>query len=222
MPESFTREELQLIAAQLRHPHGEHAQTVAQSMQESNKTQVCRMYDRLPLKNGASVLEIGMANAPHLAQLFKGYNNLRYLGFDYSSEMVEAAKSMNEKGFGDTTIDFQLGDLDALNFDPNSFDAICSSNTLYFWPNPAVNVKNLFTVLKPGGFLLLAFRTKAVMDEMPVTEFGFQKYWPQEAKKLMQNAGFVNISDEVLIEPDREVMGKNLKIDSCYLLGQKI
>lgn len=208
------------IAAQLRRPHGEYAMQVADAMCQSNELIVKRMYDHCALENGKRLLEIGMANAPHLEYLLQKAE-IHYSGFDYATEMVEAAKDLHQTLVADGKAAFLHGDIDDLPFESQSFDLICSANTLYFWPRPLENTHDLYRVLQPKGQLVLAIRTKAKMQHMPAAAHGFTLYAPDEAVALMTKAGFVDVSFAVMPEPSREVMGQMLEIDGCYLVGSK-
>ena len=41
-----------------------------------------------------------------------------------------------------------------------TFDKVCTVNTLYFWPSPLENVREMRRVMKPGGRLVVAFRSR--------------------------------------------------------------
>src|SRR5262249_44714620 len=51
------------------------------------------------------------------------------------------------------------GDGIALPVDTHSVDGALSVHTIYFWPQPQVTLAEFARVLRPGGRLVLAFRT---------------------------------------------------------------
>ncbi len=67
-------------------------------------------------------------------------------GLDFSPSMVAAAK----RRYPGTA--FVQGDVEALPFEDNSFDAVVSNIVLFHVTNPAVAVTEAFRVLKPGGY----------------------------------------------------------------------
>lgn len=219
--EQNTQPTAEEIAAQLRKPSGENGQYVAEHMANSNVTIVNRMYERLELKQGFSMLEIGMANGAHISKLFGRQADLKYVGLDYSSEMVKEAQVLNAELVSANRAVFIDGSVANIPSQDDSFHAVCSSNTLYFWPDPEANMKEIHRVLKPNGQLVLGIRTKGIMDKMEITKHGFTTYNPDDATQLMKDAGFREVTFDIMAEEPRELMDVTYEIDGCYLVGRK-
>lgn len=194
---------------------------MAEHMANSNAVIVNRMYDRLALGEETVLLEIGMANGAHISTLFSRQPDMKYVGLDYSPDMVAEAKVANASLVNDNRASFVDGSVDSIPSDDETFHVVCSSNTLYFWPNPLENMKEIRRVLKPNGQLVLGVRTKKVMDKMEITKHGFTKYSPDDAVQLMLDAGFRNVSFDIMAEPPRELLDVTYEIDGCYLVGWK-
>ena len=71
-----------------------------------------------------------------------------------------------------------------------SLDAILTVNTLYFWPDPAAGLAELYRVLGPGGQVAIATVTKATMQSLPFVTQRFTLYDDTEIATLVENAGF--------------------------------
>lgn len=215
-------EDLKERAAQLRKPHGDNGLFIAEKMNEGNEMMCKLTYEKLELGKGHNTLEVGMGNGHFVPYLMSMKSETRYTGFDYSELMVEAAKQKNVQLLASGRVVFQHGSIDSLPFDKNQFDRICTSNTLYFWPNPKANMQALVNVLKPGGMILIAIRPKEIFDKLPVTQYGFTKYENSEVIDLMRVAGLINISEETVNEPDRLVEGEKYELRSTYFKGYLI
>lgn len=67
-------------------------------------------------------------------------------------------------------------------------------NTIYFWPDPETDLKEIYRVLKPDGKLIVTFRSKERMEKLELTKHGFKLYEPKEAVQFVSHAGFKNVS----------------------------
>ena len=214
-----TLQDLKERAAQLRKPHGENGVLIAEKMNEGNEMMCKLTYDKLDLEDGSSMLEVGMGNGHFVPYAMSLKRGITYVGFDYSELMVNVAKDRNAQLVEAGTVRFIHGTLDQLGFSENTFDRICSANTLYFWSKPQANMSSLVKLLKPGGKLLIAIRPTEVFDKLPVTQYGFTKYENTEVRELMEKAGLKQVSEETVEEPDRVVEGERYELKSTYFIG---
>jgi len=214
--------ELKERAAQLRKPSGALGLTIADLMNKGNALMCTTTYDKLGVQEGDNILEIGMGNGFFVPYLMDKASNMSYTGLDYSELMVKTATEKNMEAVNSGKVRFIHGDLEELPFQQESFDRICTSNTLYFWSNPQKAMNGLFEVLKTHGKLLIAIRPKDVMNKLPVTEFNFVRYTELEAKAMMESAGFKGITIETIDEPDRIIEGEHFRLKSSYIVGEKV
>ena len=213
--------ELKVRAQQLRRPEGDLGISMAEMMNKGNELMCRNTYSRSTIGKGHRILEIGMGNGFFVPELFKMAEDLTYVGFDYSKLMVDKASELNTSYIASGRASFVHGSVDALPFETNSFDRICTSNTLYFWPSPADNMKALTNVLKPGGRILIAIRPKDIMLKMKVTQYDFTLYTLAETALLMESAGLNIINAETIDEPDRTLGGETYELKSTYVLAEK-
>jgi O-methyltransferase/aklanonic acid methyltransferase len=109
------------------------------------------------------------ALAPHLP-------TGRITAIDLAAPMVQALRADLEAR-GVTGVDVQVGDVEALNFDDGSADAVTASMVLFFLPDLDGGLRQIRRVLKPGG--VLAFSVFAGPDPawIPVYD-AFVPYLP--------------------------------------------
>lgn len=154
------------LAAQLRHPHGDAALAVSESMNRSNRELNGAAIGLLAVAPGERVLEIGPGNAAFAPQLLRATGS-HYLGIELSTAMVDAGnRRLADAGLGDRAA-VQHGDVHALPVADGSVDAALAVNTLYFWPNLARALDELARVLRRGGRLCLAFGDAGFMRSLP-------------------------------------------------------
>lgn len=72
-------------------------------------------------------------------------------GIDIGADVIDAARAI-----GPATIDFRIGDAEALEFEDASFDAVVSTFGVMFCGEPERAVAELARVCRPGGRLALA------------------------------------------------------------------
>src|SRR5690606_19647135 len=79
---------------------------------------------------------------------------------------------------------------DLLPFRDAAFDKVFTVNTLYFWEEPELQLSEIRRVLRPTGIFCLAIASKAFMETLPFSRYGFRLYSPEEASQLLANNGF--------------------------------
>lgn len=209
------------IASQLRQPEGETGIKVGESMNASNEHICKNAYLQASFEDQQNVLEIGMGNGLFIAKILDQYPNMNFTGADFSKTMVDASISNNSKHINEGRLNFVEASIESLPFDDNSFDRIVTVNTLYFWPNPLQNCKELLRILKPEGKLIIGYRHSDFMNKIPFTEFGFTKYTDLETEKLMLDAGFKNISTSILKEPELTINNQKMSMLGYFSSAEK-
>ena len=176
------------LAAQLRHPHGEYALAVAESMNRSNGALNHAAIALLAVAAHEQVLEIGPGNAAFAGELLRAPGS-HYLGVDVSAPMVEAAqRRLDADGLRDRAV-VRLGSVEALAMDDACIDAALAVNTLYFWDDPGIALAELARVLRPGGRLCLAFGDAGFMRTLPFTAHGFHLHELAEVEQALRSSG---------------------------------
>jgi SAM-dependent methyltransferase len=133
-------------------------------------------------------------------------------GVDISSTYIEHAKSRNH----DPRLVFQIGDACALPFPEASFDLTLSMLVLQFIPQPALAVREMLRVTRPGGTIAAAtwdtcgglvtyrmiFDTAAMLDRngngLRTRAYGRPLRRPGELARLWREAGLVNVVQDML------------------------
>jgi ubiquinone/menaquinone biosynthesis C-methylase UbiE len=134
---------------------------------------------------GARVVDVGFGGGYTLERLAPLVRPERVAGVEISKAMIAAVRAR-----GGDACDLHVADAAALPFADASFDRVLSVNTIYFWPDPGRVLAEMHRVLKPGGRLVLGYRSKAVLRMNPLSWFGFRLYSDKKTGKLLEEASF--------------------------------
>ena len=210
------------LAGQLRHPEGENGVKMGLHMNKGNKHICLNTYQTLKPNPANAVLEIGMGNGYFIKDLLNMAADLHYTGIDYSRTMVDAAIELNKDLIDRGQVRIEHASLSNIPFDDETFDCLTTTNTLYFWPDPTNNIKELARVLKSGGKLVIAYRPRAFLEQVEFTRYGFSKFEKQEVEELLKTSGFKQVHTTVIQEPDTVKLGDNaLYLEGLFTTGIK-
>ncbi len=105
---------------------------------------------RLDLKPGDTVLDLG-CGAGGIAEYISDQTGALVTGIDISTSAIEVAQRRTAAKRDRLT--FLIGDLNALNLQPNSFDAAISLDALYWVADLDRTLDHILASLRPGGQL---------------------------------------------------------------------
>jgi ubiquinone/menaquinone biosynthesis C-methylase UbiE len=207
-------ETLKNLASQLRKPEGEEGIKTGAWM---NKGNVHINLDTLEVVNPSgydNILEIGMGNGFFVKEILSKHPSITYTGCDFSEVMISEAEKMNASWVAGGKAKFILTDAASLPFPDQSFDKIFTINTVYFWDDEVSVLKEISRVLKPTGKFILTLRPKHQMINYPFTKYGFKMYSKDDVYALLSRNGFIinNIFEKH--EPDFELKGEVVKMES--------
>ncbi|MFM9951547.1 MAG: class I SAM-dependent methyltransferase [Saprospiraceae bacterium] len=207
-----------LMAKQLRLPSGLLAKLTGNRMNQSNELLYHLTLENLKIKDGDRILEIGFGNGKFFSKLNAKAKNLKITGIDHSPEMVAEAVRINKNLHKSGTMNVIVGSSDAMPFDTESFDKIFCINVIYFWEDPALHLKEILRVLKPGGYFCTGFRPKENLSKFPFAKFGFTLYTAEEWKNLIEENGFQFIKLENGKELEKKMNQVNTPFESLCLV----
>lgn len=212
----------QLLAAQLRQPHGDMGKKVGESMNASNELINNQAIAAVNIKPNDTILEIGMGNGFFCKDVLQAANGVMYMGCDFSELMVAEASQLNEHFIDSKQATFILGNAEQLPFEASYFHNVFTVNTIYFWEDPNKVMTEIHRVLKPAGKLVVGLRTRASMQHLPFTQYGFTSYDEKELHTLLTRNNFTNIQIQQFDEPEGNFNGQVMKIENLIVSGEKL
>lgn len=210
-----------VLAALLRKPEGENGIMVAEKLNETNVHITNFTYDCVAPREGQTILEIGFGNGKLMPALFDKAKNFKLVGIELSEDMINVGNTFLISWIRNGLIELLPASVENMPFEDNTFDAVCTINTLYFWPDPINDAKEVLRVLKPGGKVFIAIRPKKVAEKLPATQYGFQLYENDEAMELLRNASFKNVHIESQLDRPVEFNGEMQSFESWVVIGSK-
>lgn len=182
------------IAAQLRQPSGRFGRLVMTRMlNRGNAELITATVDALRLQRTDTFLDVGFGGGLAL-QLAQSQTDAPLWGVDFSPDVVLAATVTLRRSIAARRLNLICADVAELPLRDGLVQAICTTNTIYFWPDPLAALRSLRRVLSVDGRLALGFSGATKMREYDqVTAQGFRLYEPDNVEALMRDAGFSQV-----------------------------
>lgn len=114
-----------------------------------------RTVERLALRPGMSVLDVGCgsgASALPAAEAVGASGSV--IGIDLARNLLEIARR-KASARGLANVRFEIGDMEALNYPDGHFDAVVCVFSIFFVPDMAKQVRELWRMVRPGGQLAI-------------------------------------------------------------------
>lgn len=144
----------------------------------------------MSVKEGDHILEVGFGPGHLLFKMASQIGSGRIEGIDFSKTMLAMAKRRNKRYIADGKMRLQQGNFDEMPFMENSFDKICTVNTLYFWKDPENTARKLLNILKPNGKLVIGYEDIVPSEHNLISSDIFNIYSNKDISELLINAGF--------------------------------
>jgi ubiquinone/menaquinone biosynthesis C-methylase UbiE len=197
------------MARLLGKPEGEAGRALGERLNRVNADITAAVYQRLQLREGDHVLEIGFGNGRLLPTLLTYADDLTYVGLDIAETMVTEAIAFNAELVAAGQASFRLASAEAIPCPDASFDKAFAVNVIYFWPDPVRALSEIRRVLRPTGMSAIA-AVKPDTDQPPPPfareEYGFRVRDAATVAALHRDAGFGYIElddyEEISTRPD--------------------
>lgn len=181
----FTR----TIAKHLRKPTGWFGRLVmAPVLNRANAALNRATIELLGVRPDDRVLEIGFGGGDMIARLSRRATR-GLAGLDYSPDVVARAARRFRAQVASGTITFVCASVEAMPYPDASFTKACTLNTVYFWPDPVLALREIRRVLTEDGVLALGFRLGTSLGRHAFARYQ-NHYEVEDVRRMMEAAGF--------------------------------
>lgn len=208
--------DLSTVASQLRKPHGRLGKEIGTIMNQGNRLMNLSAIDQLQVQAYDKILEIGMGNGHFVKDILSRDKTIYYWGCDFSRTMIEEAIALNKQYVENGQASFIKASATRMPFDDEAFNKVFTVNTIYFWENAETVLSEIRRVLQRNGLLILSLRPKAIMDQLPIVQFGFQTFSKTNCEQLLHDNGFKTI--DIIEEEDRDIELSGIKYRNAFMI----
>lgn len=173
-----------------------------------------RAVDALNIVNNDRVIDIGCGPGPMLGVMAERAPLANIVGIDPSRLMVHIAAKRNANLLKSDRVRVIEGGVPKLPFENDHFDKALCAHVIYFWENLDEGLLEIARVLKPGGQLVLLFRSSDDPQTGSFPEEIYAFYSEDEIKSSLARAGMQVISTS-------SSLSSSNKSDPIVMVSQK-
>ena len=188
------------LAKHLGNPEGAIGKAVTANLNTSNAGAYTSALSALGIVDRDHVLEIGFGNGREIPRLMSAATDVTYFGIDISETMLAEALAFNAAAVREGRLTVVRGSSNAIPSASATFDKAVALNTIYFWPNPADDLRELRRVLRKDGRLVLGAVAPWSTVGRPYFQHGFRLYEEPEIRDLLASAGFAKVTVDIMNE----------------------
>ena len=173
-----------------------------QGMEKGHRPVGEQAISRLGLTADSRALDVGCGFGWATRVMAESARNGHVTGIDISDEMIEMARSTSSEY---PNVSFEVATAEHLPFQDNEFTHAFSMESLYYYSNISVALKEIYRVLQNGGRFVtvvdLYQENEPSHQWIPTLKVPVQLLSTDQYRMLLSKAGFVNIVDARLHDP---------------------
>jgi ubiquinone/menaquinone biosynthesis C-methylase UbiE len=183
------------ILSQFHHPRGLAGRLVGWEMtlRPSNRKRNVWAVSLMDVQPSDRVLEIGFGPGIAVRELARRATRGLVVGIDHSEAMRAQAARRNAAAIGAGRVSLMVAAVDDQPAFDRPFDKILAANNMGMWPEPAVRLKELGGLLRPGGLIAIVSQPRTPGATAETTAAN-----AREIAGLLDAAGFTAIRAETL------------------------
>src|SRR5260370_15625672 len=164
------------VAREIAAPSGGLAPVVARLLNAGNRPLNLAAIEALDLRPGMRVLDVGFGGGGSLRELSERVGSGGAVaGLDVSPAMVDRGRTIFRRLIAAGGLALELGSVESMPWPDASFDGAISVNTIFYWPDAAAGLREMWRVLRPRGVFALGMRSSPAAARAPPERFRFTK-----------------------------------------------
>lgn len=193
---------------QCRKPTGWRGRLILWKMNRGHSNMTDWGLSHVSIEKSDTILDIGCGGGRTVSKLAARASEGHVYGIDYSPDSVAASQKTNVRGIAAGRVEIQQGSVSKLPFRDGMFDLVTAVETHFFWPDLPSDMREVFRVLKPGGFFLVIVEVYKGANKMaeelakkyPSTPMNLLSV--EEHRELFAQTGYSEI--QVIEQRDRQ------------------
>jgi SAM-dependent methyltransferase len=169
------------------------------SMEKGHRPLGEQAIELMGIASDAQVLDVGCGSGWATRLMAEKARDGRVVGIDIADEMIAVAREGSEQF---SNLEFRVGSAEALPFAAGEFTAAFSMESLYYYADVLVALKEIKRVLGPGGLFVTVI--DLYQENTPSHQWVEQLKVPvhvlsiPQYRSLFEGAGFINVRDRRL------------------------
>ena len=172
------------------HPKGLLGRLMLVSMDREHLPMAEWAFTQFEIPEKANIVDLGCGGGYNIKRMLSKCPEGKIFGFDISEESVKKAKKVNK---GEKRVRIIQGSVEKMPFKDGILDLATAFETVFFWPDPKENFKEIFRILKAGGqFVVINNYGDPNVDwekKVPC----MTRYTAETIGEYMENAGFIDV-----------------------------
>lgn len=185
------------VSRQLGQPSGWFGRWLMRLLNRENAEMNQLALSQLDLHQGDRVLEIGFGGGYLLEQMLETQLPSLVMGVDPSLDVLKLGNQRLQSWIDQGQLLLKEGCAEALPFEAGTFGRIVTVNTLYFWTDAAMVLRECRRVLRPEGVLVVCYNSADFLLANELDAYGFQGYHVEDVEALFESAGFQTVKTGV-------------------------
>jgi ubiquinone/menaquinone biosynthesis C-methylase UbiE len=173
-----------------------------ESMERGHRPMGEQAINRLAVPRDARVLDVGCGSGWASRLLAQMASNGRVVGIDISDEMIAVAQQSSEDF---SNVEFRVASAERLPFKGGEFTHAFSMESLYYYEDMSVALREILRVLQPGGVFVnvvdLYQENPASHQWIEDLKVPVQLLSTAEYQSLFEAAGFTRFESDRLLDP---------------------
>lgn len=169
-----------------------------------------QIFEETQMKRSGKCMDLGSGNG-YLGLSIAKQTDMDVCLYDINEEMLQLAEANIEKYQLSDRVHTTLGDVSDISYQDESIDLITSRGSMFFWENRVQAFKEIYRVLKPGGYAYLGggFGNKSLKDEIDREMLSRDPMWLENVKR--RKGSEANYEEEL----------RKAKIDNYHMINDE-
>ena len=182
---------------QVRKPNGKLGRVIVTGMNKGHAKLAKWGLSNFLIEPNYVILDIGCGGGGNIKRFAEIITDGKVYGIDYSETAIYISTKINKKYIEKGIVEIYQGSVSSLPFKDNYFNLISGFEAYYFWPDLIRDLKEIYRVLKPNGYLILVNEGYICNNEKKRKKAekwsklgNFPIHTPDEYREFLKKAGF--------------------------------